>query len=557
MNSFWTKSYPQNLKPVIDEHRYSNILELAGEAFSRHRDKKAYSNLGRSISYQELDNMSSKLASYMQNQLFINKGDRVAIMMPNLLQYPITVLAALRLGAVVVNINPLYTGRELEQILHDSEAKCIIILENFAHTLSQVREKVPTLKKVILARIGDVLPFPKNIIVNSVVKYVKKMVPEFNLEYVGWSKALSEGNESQLKPTKIVPEDLAFLQYTGGTTGRSKGAMLTHHNIVSNTLQVISWLEAFPEFKLSKVISPLPLYHIFALLADCFALFALGAESILITNPRDTKSFMKELKKGPFSALIGVNTLFKHLLAQEDFKSLDFSQLKLTLGGGMAVEKAVAEEWKKVTGCVLLEAYGLTEASPAVCINPPNIKKFEGSVGLPLPSTLVSIRDEEGKELEIEKEGELWVKGPQVFKGYWKNPEDSKQTLTEDGWLKTGDIAKLSSDGHVHIMDRKKDIIIVSGFNVYPNEVEDIVTHHEKVLEACAVSVPDARTGEAVKLYVVKKDPSLTEEELIAHCRKNLVNYKIPRIIEWRNELPKSNVGKILRKDLKFIKEHV
>ncbi len=550
MQAFWTRSYPKGLKPEIDSSKYSHLIELTDDAIARFKDKIAYSNMGTGLSYRELDRISSKLASYMQNTLGIKKGDFVAIMMPNLLQYPVSVLAVLRTGATIINVNPLYTARELEHILVDSQAKCVIILENFAKTLEEVIGRTQV-KSVLLARIGDLFPFPKNVLVNSVVKYVKKMVPDHKLSHIPWMTAMQSGDTRTYKKPNLGPEDLAFLQYTGGTTGASKGAMLTHKNIISNTLQILSWLFAFPEIKIDRAICPLPLYHIFALLADCFAFFSLGTESILITNPRDMKDFIKILRKSPFSAIIGVNTLFKHLLHQSDFKNLDFSKLKLTLGGGMAVEKAVADQWKKVTGCTLVEAYGLTEASPAVCINPPTLQNFEGSVGLPLPSTLVSIRNEEDKELGIGEEGELCVKGPQVFKGYWKNSEETKSVLTEDGWLKTGDIAKITAEGFIHIMDRKKDIIIVSGFNVYPNEIEDVVTHYPKVLEACAVSVQDEKTGEAVKLFVVKKDPSLTEQELLTYCRKNLTNYKVPRIIEWRKELPKSNVGKILRKELK------
>ena len=551
MEPFWrTQSYPKHLAPEINEAAYKNILEFTDEAIAQFPQQKAYSNMGTSISYKELDTYAERLAAYLQKELGLRKGDKIAIMMPNLLQYPVAVLAALRVGAVIININPLYTARELEHILLDSDAKFIIILENFAHTLEQVLPK-SLVQRVLLAKIGDLFPFPKNMIYNAFAKHVKKFVPKHQVPHVLLSQALKEGTGLHYTRPDITPEDLAFLQYTGGTTGSSKGAMLSHKNIVSNSLQVLSWLEAFPEFQLKRTICPLPLYHIFALLADCFVLFKLGSESVLITNPRDMKDFLKTLKKAPFSAIIGVNTLFKHLLTQDAFRSLDFSQLKLTLGGGMAVERAVATEWKELTKCTLVEAYGLTEASPAVCINPPNLKSFEGSVGLPLPSTLVSIRGEDNSEKGINEEGELCIKGPQVFEGYWKNPEETRQVLSSDAWLKTGDIAKVDEQGFVHIMDRKKDIIIVSGFNVYPNEIEDVVTHHPKVREAAAVSVPDTKTGEAVKLYIVKKDESLTEKELIAYCRQNLVNYKVPRIIEWRSELPKSNVGKILRKDLK------
>lgn len=553
MEAIWKQSYPQNLALSLEVDQFANILEMADDAFGRFKEQTAYSNMGTKLSYKDLDRLSRKLAAYLQNKLGIKKGDAVALMMPNLLQYPLSVLAVLRTGATIVNINPLYTARELEHVLKDSEAKCVIILENFAKTLEEVLPRCPV-DSILITKIGDLFPSPKKQLVNTVVKHVKKMVPKHNVPHIPWLSAVNSLEETSYNKPFIDSEDLAFLQYTGGTTGLSKGAMLTHRNIIANTLQILSWINAFPELKIERAICPLPLYHIFALLADCFAFFRLGTESVLITNPRDTKNFIKTLKKEPFSALIGVNTLFKHLLNQKDFRSLDFSALNLTLGGGMAVEKAVADEWKKVTQCTLIEAYGLTEASPAVSINPPTLQSFEGSVGVPLPSTQVSIRDEEGKELEIDEEGELWVKGPQVFQGYWKNPQETQATLTQDAWLKTGDIAKISPKGFIHIMDRKKDLIIVSGFNVYPNEVEDVVTLHEKVLEACAVAIPDARTGEAVKIFVVRKDSSLTEEELIQYCRKNLVNYKVPRSIEWKDELPKSNVGKILRKELKNVK---
>ncbi len=554
MKPFWTKNYPQNLAPEIDLKKFSNILEMIDSAIARYHSQIAYNNMGSKLSYNEVQTLSLKLASFLQNKFQITKGDKVAIMMPNLLQYPLAVLAILRTGATVININPLYTPRELKHLLLDSGAKAVIILENFATTLQSVLSETPV-KFVITTKVGDMMPFPKNILINFAVKYIKKMVPPFQLPTaIAWTQALLEGDEKKFSRPKIDREDVAFLQYTGGTTGVSKGAMLSHQNIVANTLQIQSWVTAFEEIKIGKVICPLPLYHIFALVADCFVLFSLGSESILITNPRDWKSFIKTIKNSEFSAIIGVNSLFKHLMLHPDFKNCDFSKLKFTLGGGTAVEKAVAEEWRKVTGCTLVEAYGLTEASPAICINPPNIAGFSGKIGIPLPSTEVAICDNDGKELEIGAEGELWVRGPQVFQGYWHDPKESKEVLTEDGWLKTGDIAKLDSEGYLQLMDRKKDIIIVSGFNVYPNEIEDVVTSNEKVLEACAIAVPDASTGEAVKLFVVKKQEDLTEAELIAYCRKNLVKYKVPKIIEWRQSLPKSPVGKILRKDLKFQK---
>ncbi len=552
MEPFWTKNYPKNIPAEINADQYANLNELVDLTVARFRSQPAYSNMGAKLSFEEVDRYSRAFASYLQNTLGIQKGDSVAIMMPNLLQYPVSVLAILRTGASVINVNPMYTARELRHLLTNSQAKSVIILENFAKTLAEILPET-SVQSVIIARIGDLLPFPKNHIVNFAVKYVKRMVPCFKIpQALSWIEVLKKGDASRLKKVKIDAEDIAFLQYTGGTTGVSKGAMLTHRNIISNTLQILSWFTANPDFKLDRAVCPLPLYHIFALLADCFGFFALGAESILITNPRDIKGFIKTIKNVRFTGIIGVNTLFKHLLNHPDFKSIDFSHLKISLGGGAAVEKSVAEAWAKATGCVLLEAYGLTEASPAVAINPPSLDCFAGTVGLPLPSTLISIRDENAKELGINEEGELWVKGPQVFKGYYKDEEETKRSL-QDGWLKTGDIAKINEQGFISIMDRKKDLIIVSGFNVYPNEIEDVVTHHPKVLEACAVAVPDEKTGEAVRLFVVRKDESLTEAELLAHCRKNLVNYKMPRSIVWRKDLPKSNVGKILRKELKSI----
>lgn len=552
MEPFWTKNYPKNIPAEINADQYANLNELVDLTVARFRSQPAYSNMGAKLSFEEVDRYSRAFASYLQNTLGIQKGDSVAIMMPNLLQYPVSVLAILRTGASVINVNPMYTARELRHLLTNSQAKSVIILENFAKTLAEILPET-SVQSVIIARIGDLLPFPKNHIVNFAVKYIKRMVPCFKIpQALSWTEVLKKGDASRLKKVKIDAEDIAFLQYTGGTTGVSKGAMLTHRNIISNTLQILSWFTANPDFKLDRAVCPLPLYHIFALLADCFGFFALGAESILITNPRDIKGFIKTIKNVRFTGIIGVNTLFKHLLNHPDFKSIDFSHLKISLGGGAAVEKSVAEAWAKATGCVLLEAYGLTEASPAVAINPPSLDCFAGTVGLPLPSTLISIRDENAKELGINEEGELWVKGPQVFKGYYKDEEETKRSL-QDGWLKTGDIAKINEQGFISIMDRKKDLIIVSGFNVYPNEIEDVVTHHPKVLEACAVAVPDEKTGEAVRLFVVRKDESLTEAELLAHCRKNLVNYKMPRSIVWRKDLPKSNVGKILRKELKSI----
>lgn len=551
MEPFWVKHYPENVPADINPKQFATILELTDKAISEHGSKKAFTNFGHSLSFNDVNRLSLRFASFLQNNIRLKKGDTIALMMPNLLQYPVAILGALRAGLTIVNVNPLYTPRELRYLLKESEAKAIVILENFGKTLEEVLAD-SFVEHVFVTRMGDLLPFPKSALINFVVKHVKKMVPAFELPDVFFFKtAIEEGDETRYLRPSLSGEDLAFLQFTGGTTGPAKGAMLTHANMVANTLQVLAWFCQDPSVNLSPAICPLPLYHIFALLADCFVYFTMGAECILITNPRDVNGFVKELRKHKFSSMIGVNTLFKALLHHSRFQSIDFSNLKLALGGGMAVEREVAEQWQKRTGLPLLEAYGLTEASPAVCINPLDIKAFSGSIGLPLPSTLVSIHDENGTERKVGEEGELWVKGPQVFKGYWRNEADTQKVLSSDGWLHTGDIAKLDEKGFVYILDRLKDMIIVSGFNVYPSEIEDIVTRHPKVWEACAVAVADEKSGEAVKLFVVKKKEDLTKEELIAFCRENLVSYKIPRIIEWRKDLPKSPVGKILRKDLK------
>ncbi|MBI2603742.1 MAG: AMP-binding protein [Deltaproteobacteria bacterium] len=553
MEPFWIKNYPENVPSDINPKQFATILELIDKAISEHGPKIAFTNFGHSLSFNDISRLSLRFASFLQNNIRLKKGDAIALMLPNLLQYPVAIMGALRAGLTVVNVNPLYTPRELRYLLKESEAKAIVILENFGKTLEEVLPD-SFVEHVFLTRMGDLLPFPKSALINFVIKYIKKMVPHFELPGVfSFKTAIEEGDESRYQRPSLSGEDVAFLQFTGGTTGPAKGAMLTHSNMVANTLQVLTWFLQGPGVKLSPAICPLPLYHIFALLADCFVYFSMGVECILITNPRDLKGFIKELRKTEFSSIIGVNTLFKALLNHPRFRSIDFSHLQLALGGGMAVEKDVADKWQKMTGRPLHEAYGLTEASPAVSINALDIKVFTGSIGFPLPSTLVSIRDESGKELEVGEEGELWVKGPQVFKGYWRNETDTKKVLTDDAWLHTGDIAKLNQQGLIFILDRKKDMINVSGFNVYPSEIEDIVTRHEKVLEACAVAVPDEKSGEAVKLFVVKKQDDLTKEELVAYCRENLVSYKVPKIIEWRQDLPKSPVGKILRKDLKNI----
>jgi long-chain acyl-CoA synthetase len=487
----------------------------------------------------------------LQGERGFKRGDRVAIMMPNLLQYPVVLFGVLRAGMTVVNVNPLYTARELEHQLKDSGARGIVILENFAHTLQEVKG-CAALDTVITTQIGDLFPVPKRQLVNFVVKHVKKMVPAFELPgSVKLLEALSAGGDYDLEPVTVGHEDIAFLQYTGGTTGVSKGAVLTHGNMCANVLQSSAWLGKGLEPGQETVITALPLYHIFSLTANCMVFMTLGGKNILITNPRDMKDFVKTLSKYHFSVITGVNTLFNGLLHTQGFEQLDFSHLKLALGGGMAVQRAVAEQWKKVTGRPIVEAYGLTETSPAACINPLDLKDYNGSIGLPIPSTDISIRDDDGKELGVGEVGELCFKGPQVMRGYWNQPEETAKVLSKDGWLRTGDVGKVDAKGFVTIVDRKKDMILVSGFNVYPNEVEDVAMMHPGVRECAAVGVPDVHSGEVVKLFVVRKDPNLTAEELIAHCHKYLTGYKVPKHIEFRNELPKSNVGKILRRELR------
>jgi long-chain acyl-CoA synthetase len=481
----------------------------------------------------------------------MRKGDRVAIMMPNVLQNPISIFATIRGGFTVVNTNPLYTARELKHQLSDSGAKVIIVMENFCQELDKIIDETP-IQHVITTQLGDMLNFPKSLIVNLVVKYIKKMVPPFSLPgHVSFKAALKQGSRKPYDPVQLSHEDIAFLQYTGGTTGVAKGAMLTHRNMIANMEQASAWISEKIEEGKETIITALPLYHIFSLTANCLTFMKIGALNYLITNPRDMPNFVKELKNVSFSVITGVNTLFIGLLNTPGFDEIDFSGLKFTLGGGMAVQQPVAERWARVTGTPLLEAYGLTETSPAVCINPLNLVEYNGSIGLPISSTEVSIQDENGKLLPQGESGELCVRGPQVMKGYWNREEATAEALTADGWLKTGDVAKMDAEGFVRIVDRLKDMILVSGFNVYPNEIESVIAGHEGVLEVGVIGVPDGKRGEVVKAVIVRKDPSLTEADVIAHCRKDLTAYKVPRIVEFRDELPKTNIGKILRRELR------
>ena len=548
----WLANYPAGVPAQIDTDRYASVVAVVEEAFAQFRQRPAFSSFGKQLSYGQVDELSRQFAGYLTGVLKLAKGDRVAIMMPNVLQYPIVLFGALRAGLVVVNTNPMYTARELKHQLEDSGAKAIVVLDNFAATLQQSLAGTQ-IEHIVTTGIGDMLGFPKGALINFVLKHVKKMVPSFRLpQAVRFRDALARGAAHPLPAVTLTRDDLAFLQYTGGTTGVAKGAMLTHGNMVANMLQASAWIGT----ELVKpgeevIITALPLYHIFSLTANGLVFMSLGGLNWLITNPRDMPGFVKELKKSRPTAITGVNTLFNGLLNTPGFAELDFSRLHLTLGGGMAVQRSVAERWKKTTGCTLAEAYGLTETSPAVCINPLDLAAYNGSIGLPIPSTDVAIWSEDGQPLPIGEIGELMVRGPQVMKGYWNRPNETANVLDAEGWLHTGDIARMDESGYVYIVDRKKDMILVSGFNVYPNEVEDTVMQHPGVAEVAAVGLPDEHSGEVVKLFVVRKDPNLTIEALKAFCRENLTGYKRPKLIEFRDALPKSNVGKILRRELR------
>jgi long-chain acyl-CoA synthetase len=547
----WLANYPQGIPAEIDADEYTSIPALLQEAIDKYRDQPAFSNMGASITYGELDELSNRFASYLLGELKVKKGDRVAIMMPNCLQYPIATFGALRAGLAVVNTNPMYTARELRHQLVDSGARAILVMDNFGAVVQKVLAD-SSIEKVITTGLGDMLGFPKSAIVNFVVKHVKKMVPEYSIPgAIRFRDALKAGAAHPSPEVDIDREDIAFLQYTGGTTGVAKGAMLTHRNLVANMQQASAWVGQQAKPGQEVIVTALPLYHIFALTANGLVFTKFGAKNILITNPRDMKGFVKELKREPFTAITGVNTLFNGLLNTPGFDEVDFSQLRLTLGGGMAVQRSVAERWKKVTGVTLVEAYGLTETSPAACINPMDLAAYNGSIGLPVPSTDACVKDEEGRMLPVGEVGELCIKGPQVMRGYWNRPEDTATAIDADGWLHTGDMARMDEGGFFYIVDRKKDMILVSGFNVYPNEIEDVIAMMPGVLEVAAVGVPDEKSGEAVKLVIVKKDPSLTAEQVKAHARNELTGYKQPRFVEFRDELPKTNVGKILRRELR------
>lgn len=551
MEKVWLEqSYPPGVPFEIDADKYKSLAHMFSTYCKKYADNTAFINMDASISYRELEQQAKAFASYLQHDLKLVKGDKIAIMVPNTLQYPVALFAGLIAGLTVVNVNPLYTARELKHQLIDSGAKAIVIIENFAHTLEQVIEDTP-IEHVILTSLGDRLGFVKGTLVNLVVRHVKKMVPAFKLKNtLNFNDVLNQGDANTFKEVGINGDDLAFLQYTGGTTGVSKGAMLTHRNMVANLEQAKGVLKPVLVAGEELVVTALPLYHIFALTANCLTFFTLGGTNLLITNPRDMPGFVKELKKHKFTALTGVNTLFNGLLNTPEFKNLDFSHLKISLGGGMAVQKPVAERWQQVTKTRLLEGYGLTECAPLVTISPYNQDGFSGTIGLPAPSTDIRIIDEQGNECPIGESGEMHVKGPQVMKGYYQRQEATDEIL-KDGWLATGDVAVMLENGHFKIVDRKKDMIIVSGFNVFPNEIEEVVMMHPGVTETAAIGIAHEVSGEIVKIFVVKKDPTLTEKDLIKHCKANLTNYKVPKLVEFKDDLPKSNVGKILRRELR------
>ena len=548
MERIWLKSYPPGVPAEIDPSKCRTLKELVERTCVEHADRVAFIQMGAQLTYRQLDELSKAFAAWLQHEGF-QKGDRIAIMLPNTLQYPVALFGALRAGLTVVNTNPLYTVPELEYQLTDSGATAILILENFAHVLQQVigRTKV---RRVLITAVGDFLRFPKSLVVNYVVRHVRKQVPAWDIpQTINFRQAVAAGRKLPLAAVDVASEDLAFLQYTGGTTGVAKGAMLSHGNISTNVLQSAAWIgTAFNDP--GVLLTAIPLYHIFALSGNCMMFARLGWTNVLIVNPRDLPAMLGEMKAHPCNYISGVNTLFNALLHAPGFSELDFSGLRVTLGGGMAVQAPVAERWKQATGCVLTQAWGLTETSPAACINPNNLD-FNGSIGLPISSTDIAIKDDAGQDLGLGQIGEICVRGPQVMKGYWNRPDETAKVMLSDGWLRTGDVGRMDSKGFVYIEDRKKDMILVSGFNVYPNEVEAAVVTHPGVLEAAAVAQADEHSGEVVALFVVRKDPSLTEKDVIAHARKSLAGYKVPKHVYFRNDLPKTNVGKILRKALR------
>jgi long-chain acyl-CoA synthetase len=550
-NRPWLVQYPAGMPAEIDVDRFASLKDILEASCARFADRPAYHSMGTVMSYRQLDDASRAFGAWLQNEAGLQRGDRVALMMPNLLQYPVALFGVLRAGMVAVNCNPLYTPRELEHQLKDSGAVAIVVLENFAHTLDQVIGATGV-RKVVTTQVGDLLPPLKRLLTNIVVKHVRKLVPAWRLPgAVGFNDVLAAGRGRSLAPVALGHEDLAFLQYTGGTTGVAKGAMLSHGNMVANVLQVAAWMARDMKDGEETVVLPLPLYHVFALTGS-LAFFSKGALAVLIANPRDLPAFIDTLRQTGFTAMVGVNTLYRALLDAPGFAELDLKRLKLAVAGGMAVQHVVAQRWKQATGVPLVEGYGLTETSPVAIANPVDIKEWSGTIGVPVPSTEAAILDDDGRPMPLGEVGEICLRGPQVMKGYWQRPEETAKVFAGDGWLRTGDMGLMDERGTIRITDRKKDMIIVSGFKVFPNEVEDVLTLHPGVLEAAAIGVPDERSGEAVKVIVVRRDPALMQEELLAHCKTHLTGYKMPRIVEFRTEpLPKTNIGKVLRRELR------
>jgi long-chain acyl-CoA synthetase len=550
MQNIWFKSYPKGVNTTVNENAYNSINQLFDESIKKFKDLVAYTNMGCDLTFQELDEQSRDFAAFLQNKAGLKKGDRIAIQMPNLIQYPIVMFGALRAGLIIVNTNPLYTAPEMKHQFKDSRAKAIVILANFADKLEEVLPDTE-IQTVIVTQLGDMLGFPKSLIINSVVKYIKKMVPKYNLPTaISIFEALDEGAKSKFTEANVNADDIAFLQYTGGTTGVSKGAMLTHKNIIANMLQISEWMKPLLREGQETIVTALPLYHIFSLTVNCLSFMKIGGRNLLVTNPKDIPAFIKLLKSSDFSVFAGVNTLFNALMNNDGFEKINLSKLKLSVAGATALQGAVAKRWVSATKTPIVEGYGLTESSPVVCCNPIDGSDRVGTIGLPVPSTEIKLVDDNDNEVPAGQSGELCLKGPQVMKGYWQRPDETAKVMLPGGWLKTGDVAVYDNDGFFKIVDRKKDMILVSGFNVYPNEVEDIVASHPNVAEVAAVGVSDDKSGEVVKIFVVKRG-DVTADDIIAHCKKSLVAYKVPKLVEFRNDLPKTNVGKILRRQLR------
>ena len=551
MEKAWLKSYPPGMPHEVPDPPFRSVKDLFEQAFEKYPNKAAYTNMGRTITYAELDQLSMQFACYLQKTLGLTRGERVAIMLPNLLQYPVAMCGIFRAGLVAVNVNPLYTARELRHQLKDSGTKCIIILENFAHTLEAVIGDTDV-QHVVTTGVGDLMSWPKSTVTNFVLKYIKKAIPAFKIpNSVSFKQALRLGSGKILDEVDIGFADIAYLQYTGGTTGVSKGAMLSHRNMIYNVQQTLVWQgDVYDDIDQIVAITALPLYHIFSLQGNCLCVMAEGGENVLITNPRDYEGFAKEMAKHQFSLFTGVNTMFASLMQTPSFSKIDFSHLRVCIGGGTAVQPAVAKEWKQKTGNTILQGYGLTETSPAAVVCRVD-SEFTGTIGLPLPSTEVMIADDDGNPLAIDEVGEICIRGPQVMEGYWQRPADTAEMMLPGGWLRSGDVGRMDTEGYLYIEDRKKDMILVSGFNVYPNEIENVIVELDGILEAAAIGIPDERSGEIVKVFAVRTNDSVTEQDIINHCRENLTNYKRPKLIEFRDELPKTNVGKILRRELR------